>query len=407
MSQTKQQNPIQKALINGKNRQDPYDPFPWYKKMRTESPIHYDEDSKVWSVFRYDDVKRVISDKDFFSNQFPQLGTGNTFAKTMISMDPPKHTRIRSIVNKAFTPRVMKEWEPRIRELTNQLLADVRGREEIDLVQDFSYPLPVIVISELLGVPLVYKHHFKEWSDLLVSLPKSDRPEDVNEWKNIRDQGEEELTAFFEKMIEEKRQNLGNDLISLLIKAEQEGDKLSPDELVPFCNLLLMAGNETTTNLVSNAVYSILETPGVYDELARHPELIPQAVEEAVRFRAPAPMIVRFVKQDTEIRGVSLKKGEGVIAFLASANRDETKFERAHEFDIHRHPNPHIGFGHGIHFCLGAPLARLEAAIAIEALLKQYASMEKLAVVPMADSSMYGLKHFRLRVKSAGETAPN
>ncbi|MCY8159786.1 cytochrome P450, partial [Bacillus licheniformis] len=155
MSQTKQQNPIQKALINGKNRQDPYDPFPWYKKMRTESPIHYDEDSKVWSVFRYDDVKRVISDKDFFSNQFPQLGTGNTFAKTMISMDPPKHTRIRSIVNKAFTPRVMKEWEPRIRELTNQLLADVRGREEIDLVQDFSYPLPVIVISELLGVPSV------------------------------------------------------------------------------------------------------------------------------------------------------------------------------------------------------------------------------------------------------------
>jgi len=241
----------------------------------------------------------------------------------------------------------------------------------------------------------------------LVSLPKSDRPEDVNEWKNIRDQGEEELTAFFEKMIEEKRQNLGNDLISLLIKAEQEGDKLSPDELVPFCNLLLMAGNETTTNLVSNAVYSILETPGVYDELARHPELIPQAVEEAVRFRAPAPMIVRFVKQDTEIRGVSLKKGEGVIAFLASANRDETKFERAHEFDIHRHPNPHIGFGHGIHFCLGAPLARLEAAIAIEALLKQYSSMEKLAIVPMADSSMYGLKHFRLRVKTAGETAPN
>lgn len=134
MSQTKQQNPIQKALINGKNRQDPYDPFPWYEKMRTESPIHYDEDSKVWSVFRYDDAKRVISDKDFFSNQFPQLETGNTFAKTMISMDPPKHTRIRSIVNKAFTPRVMKEWEPRIRELTNELLTDVRGREEIDLV---------------------------------------------------------------------------------------------------------------------------------------------------------------------------------------------------------------------------------------------------------------------------------
>ncbi|WFA05972.1 MULTISPECIES: cytochrome P450 [Bacillus] len=406
MKQAKQQNPIQKALLNGKNSQDPYDPFPWYESIRKESPVHYDEDSEVWSVFLYEDVKKVISDKDFFSNQFPHTEGTNTFAKTMVSMDPPKHTRIRSIVNKAFTPRVMKAWEPRIQELTDELLKETRGREEIDLVQDFSYPLPVIVISEMLGVPAQYKEKFKEWSDLLVSLPKSDHQEDVLAWINARDQGEKELSAFFEDIIQEKRQNLGDDIISLLIQAEQEGEKLSPDELVPFCNLLLLAGNETTTNLISNAVYSILEKPGTYDALGNEPDLIPQAVEEAVRFRAPAPMIVRYVKQDIEIRGTRLKKGEGVIAFLASANRDESKFARAHEFDIHRHPNPHIGFGHGIHFCLGAPLARLEAKIALTALLKQYASMEKLSITPMANTSMYGLKHFRLRVKPAGESAP-
>ncbi|MCY8403884.1 cytochrome P450 [Bacillus sonorensis] len=401
MNSAKQQNPIQKALLNGKNRQDPYDPFPWYEKMRKESPVYYDEDSKVWSVFLYDDVKRVISDKDFFSNQFPQLESGNTFAKTMVSMDPPKHTRIRSIVSKAFTPRIMKEWEPRIRVLTDELLGKARGRDEIDLVQDFSYPLPVMVISELLGVPSEHKEKFKEWSDLLVSLPKSAYEEDVMEWRTIRNKGEEDLSAFFENVIEEKRRNLGDDIISLLIQAEEDGDRLSPDELVPFCNLLLLAGNETTTNLISNMVYSILEKPGTFDELANQPDLIPQAVEEAVRFRAPAPMIVRFVQQDTAIRGVNLKKGEGVIAFLASANRDEAAFERAHEFDIHRHPNRHIGFGHGIHFCLGAPLARLETKIALEALLKQYSAMETISTKPMANSSMYGLKHFRLHVKEA------
>lgn len=285
--------------------------------------------------------------------------------------------------------------------LTDELLGKARGRDEIDLVQDFSYPLPVMVISELLGVPSEHKEKFKEWSDLLVSLPKSAYEEDVMEWRTIRNKGEEDLSAFFENVIEEKRRNLGDDIISLLIQAEEDGDRLSPDELVPFCNLLLLAGNETTTNLISNMVYSILEKPGTFDELANQPDLIPQAVEEAVRFRAPAPMIVRFVQQDTAIRGVNLKKGEGVIAFLASANRDEAAFERAHEFDIHRHPNRHIGFGHGIHFCLGAPLARLETKIALEALLKQYSAMETISTEPMANSSMYGLKHFRLHVKEA------
>ncbi|OLP67093.1 Cytochrome P450(MEG) [Bacillus pumilus] len=389
---------VQKALLRGKNQQDPYHPFDWYTKMREESPVYFDEDSQTWSVFSYEEAKRVASDKDSFSSQPPKDQMGNSLTKTMVMMDPPKHTRIRSIVSKAFTPRVMKAWEPRIQELMDELMTQIDGKEEIDLVQDISYPLPVIVIAELLGVPSEQKQSFKEWSDILVSIPTSESEEDVAEWKKNRDQGEADMMKFFAEIIEEKRQHLGEDLISLLIQAEEDGDKLSEDELIPFCNLLLLAGNETTTNLISNMVFSLLEKPGTYEELFESPELISRAVEETVRFRAPAPTIVRYVKEDTLLGGKTLKKGDSVLVFLASANRDEHRFEHAHEFDIHRHPNPHIGFGHGIHFCLGAPLARLEACIAMKAILARYESLELLSYTPMTSSSMYGLKELKLRV---------
>ncbi|MCL6795148.1 cytochrome P450 [Bacillus altitudinis] len=389
---------VQKALLRGKNKQDPYHPFDWYAKMRQESPVHFDEHSQTWSVFTYEEAKRVTIDKDTFSSQPPQDHRKHSLMKTMVMMDPPKHTRIRSIVSKAFTPRVMKLWEPRIQELMDDLIAQIEGKEEIDLVQDISYPLPVIVIAELLGVPTEHKQSFKEWSDILVSMPKSEEERDVVEWQKTRDQGEADMMAFFADIIEEKRQNLSDDLISLLIQAEEDGDKLSADELIPFCNLLLLAGNETTTNLISNMIFSLLENPGSYEALAQSPDLIPRAVEEAVRFRAPAPTIVRYVTEDTELGGKVLKKGDSVIVFLASANRDERQFPNAHEYDIHRHPNPHIGFGHGIHFCLGAPLARLEACTAIKAIQSRYESLELLSYVPMTSSGMYGLKALKLRV---------
>jgi len=292
----------------------------------------------------------------------------------------------------------MKLWEPRIHELMDELMAQLEGKKEIDLVHDISYPLPVIVIAELLGVPSEHKQSFKEWSDILVSMPKSESEKDVAEWQKTRDKGEADMMAFFADTIEKKRHNLGDDLISLIIQAEENGDKLSADELIPFCNLLLLAGNETTTNLISNMMFSLLEQPGAYEALAQSPELIPRAVEEAVRFRAPAPAIVRYVTKDTELGGKVLKKGDNVIVFLASANRDERQFSNAHEYDIHRHPNPHIGFGHGIHFCLGAPLARLEACTAIKIFIERYEALELLSYVPMTSSSMYGLKELKLRV---------
>ncbi|MED4593846.1 cytochrome P450 [Bacillus safensis] len=393
-------NAVQKALLRGKHKQDPYHPFDWYANMRQTSPVHFDEASQTWSVFTYEEAKRVTIDKDTFSSQPPKDRRKHSLMKTMVMMDPPNHTRIRSIVSKAFTPRVMKSWEPRIQELMEELMAELEGKQEIDLVQNISYPLPVIVIAELLGVPSEHKQSFKEWSDILVSMPKSEDTEDVAEWQKIRDQGETDMMAFFADTIERKRHNLGDDLISLLIQAEENGDKLSADELIPFCNLLLLAGNETTTNLISNMVFSLLEQPGTYKALAQSPQLIPRAVEEAVRFRAPAPTIVRYVTEDTVLGGKMLKKGDNVIVFLASANRDERHFSNAHEFDIHRHPNPHIGFGHGIHFCLGAPLARLEACTAMKVLMERYEALELLSYVPMTSSSMDGLKELKLRVTS-------
>ncbi|MGE6855948.1 cytochrome P450 [Bacillus sp. FSL K6-2841] len=389
---------VQKTLLRGKNKQDPYHPFDWYANMRQTSPVHFDEASRTWSVFTYEEAKRVTIDKDIFSSQPPKNQRKHSLMKTMVMMDPPNHTRIRSIVSKAFTPRVMKLWEPRIQELMDELMAQIEGKKEIDLVQDISYPLPVIVIAELLGVPSEHKQSFKEWSDILVSMPKSENEEDVAEWQKTRDKGEADMMAFFADTIEKKRHNLGDDLISLIIQAEENGEKLSADELIPFCNLLLLAGNETTTNLISNMIFSLLEQPGAYEALAQSPELIPRAVEEAVRFRAPAPAIVRYVTKDTELGGKVLKKGDNVIVFLASANRDERQFSNAHEYDIHRHPNPHIGFGHGIHFCLGAPLARLEACTAIKILIERYEALELLSYVPMTSSSMYGLKELKLRV---------
>lgn len=389
---------VQKTLLRGKNKQDPYHPFDWYANMRQTSPVHFEEASRTWSVFTYEEAKRVTIDKDTFSSQPPKNQRKHSLMKTMVMMDPPNHTRIRSIVSKAFTPRVMKLWEPRIHELMDELMAQLEGKKEIDLVQDISYPLPVIVIAELLGVPSEHKQSFKEWSDILVSMPKSESEKDVAEWQKTRDKGEADMMAFFADTIEKKRHNLGDDLISLIIQAEENGDKLSADELIPFCNLLLLAGNETTTNLISNMMFSLLEQPGAYEALAQSPELIPRAVEEAVRFRAPAPAIVRYVTKDTELGGKVLKKGDNVIVFLASANRDERQFSNAHEYDIHRHPNPHIGFGHGIHFCLGAPLARLEACTAIKIFIERYEALELLSYVPMTSSSMYGLKELKLRV---------
>jgi cytochrome P450 len=295
----------------------------------------------------------------------------------------------------------MKEWEPRIQAIANELLQRIDEKEQIDIYRDFAHPLPIIVISELLGVPSKYMDQFKHWSDVLVSSPKSSNKEDMKEFLTTRETAERELEEFFQTIIAEKRKNLSNDLISILIRAEEETLKISEKELVPFCNLLLVAGNETTTNLLTNAVFSILENKGFYNELRNDLSLVPSMVEESLRYRSPAQVLRRKVIQNTEIGGQQLRKGETVLVWIGSANRDENKFNDASMFDIHRKPNPHIAFGHGIHFCLGAPLARMEAIIGMTALIKKYSFIsfpEGFTIDPIENSAVYGLKSLSVHV---------
>lgn len=387
---------IQRTLMKGKNGLDVYNPFPWYEKMRRESPIHFDEETKVWSVFLYDDVKKVISDKETFSSLMTDVKS--SIAKSMLNMEPPKHTQIRSAVNRAFTPRVLKEWEPRIKDITDHLLKQAKNKGRIDIVKDLSYPLPVMVISELLGVPSERMDQFKKWSDILVSMPKDASPEAAEKNQQERDQCEAELAAFFAEIIESKRKQPGQDIISILIKEEEEGEKLTAEDLIPFCNLLLVAGNETTTNLISNAVYSILETPGLYDELRQGSFSHRANGGRNAAFSRSRSVCQKDGRHDTELRGRRLKSGEIVLCYVASANRDENKFEKAGVFDIHRQSNPHLSFGFGVHFCLGAPLARLEAEVALKGIVKAFSHLEPVRIEPIRNSVMYGLESLEAEI---------
>jgi cytochrome P450 len=294
-------------ILAGTDPNNFHNPFPMFEKMRKESPIIFDRATKTWQVFRYDDVKRIGDDLETFSVAFPPM-PGTKLKQSIINLDPPMHKELRSIVSHAFTPRVLNDWAPRIREITAKLLNQISGREEFDLVKDFSHPLPMVIIAEMLGVPSQHMEKFKEWSDVLVSFPKSSRKEDIKENRNIRLQTDKELADFFHERIKEKRANLGNDLISILIQSEEQGMKITEEDLIPFCRLLLVAGNETTTNLISNAIYCLIENKGIYDELRNDLSLVPQMVEETLRYRGPAHILRSIVSKDTEISVSDYKK---------------------------------------------------------------------------------------------------
>ncbi|MCM3729962.1 cytochrome P450 [Neobacillus cucumis] len=376
-------------------------PFPWFEKMRKESPVYFNEATKTWQVFRYEDVKRLADDTKSFSVDFPRM-PGSKLKKSLILLDNPVHKQLRSIVNHAFTPKVLEGWTPCILEITERLLEQVSGEEEFDLVKEFTYPLPMEVIASMLGIPSQYMDKFKEWSDILVSFPKSSSKEDLEENRSIRLKAQEELSQFFHYIITEKRGHLGDDIISILIQAEEEGTKISEEHLIPFCQLLLVAGNETTTNLISNAVYCLIEHKDVYEEVRKDLSLIPQMVEETLRYRGPAHVLRRIVAQDTDMAGQHLRKGDIVIGWLTSANRDENQFKDASTYNIHRNPNQHLGFGHGIHFCLGAPLARLEAKIAMTEIIKRYSSIsfsKNFTIDPIKNGAVLGFHSLQICTK--------
>jgi cytochrome P450 len=379
----------------------PLDPFPHYRRMRENAPVFHDEQSGSWHVFRYEDVQRVLSEHATFSSRMggdDPSEMGQLFAASLISTDPPRHRQLRSLVTQAFTPKAVEALAPRISILADELLNGIASKGTADLIEALAYPLPVIVIAELMGIPAEDRDRFKQWSDVIVSQTRTGA-EDVDHRATNR-----EMSEYFLDMIEQRRSRPGNDLISNLLGAEIDGQQLSVAELLGFCSLLLVAGNETTTNLIGNALLSFLEAHGIIELLAAEPSLLPQAIEEVLRYRSPVQSMYRVTATDTVLGDLPVPAGSPLVAWIGSANRDERQFERPEHFDIHRRPTRHLAFGQGIHFCLGAPLARLEARIALEAILSRLPGLSITAgprIERMESTIIYGLKELPVSWRAA------
>jgi cytochrome P450 family 109 len=364
-------------------------PYDWYKKMRKNSPISFDPERNCWDVFCYEDVQIVLQNYKQFSSK------RNGLFQTLLDLDPPTHRRYRNIVSQAFTPRAIQELAPRITALTHELLASIQGKFEIDIVEDFAYPLPVIVIAEMLGVPSQDRDMFKEWSNIIVSGTQTLSPDEMNELFAKQGKAMFDLQTYFQQIVLKRQLDPNNDIISTLINAEVDGEKLSMEELLSFCFLLLVAGNETTTNLITNTMLTLFEHPEILNKLYKDNSLIPAAIEEALRYRSPVHSMNRFVIEDMNVKGMELKKGQEVMAWIGSANRDETVFDKPDVFDINRSPNNYLSFGAGVHFCLGSQLAKLEAKICITEMIKSLPNMKlditkKLRIIP--STFVYGYK---------------
>jgi cytochrome P450 len=377
------------------------DQFAWYAHMRRESPVHVDARTGVISVFGYDDTQRTLSEYASFSSERggSHASEEQAISASMISSDPPRHRRLRNLVTQAFTPRAVAQLEPRIAAIVADLLdqvsapgaagsSQVASTDFIDFIETFASPLPVTVIAELLGVPPERRADFRRWSDALVSNSGA------GGWSGAAT-AQREMAMYFGEMIGRRRAEPRDDLISHLISAEIDGQRLTPVELIGFCVLLLVAGNETTTNLLGGAVLAFDEHPEQWERLRAEPALIPAAVEEVLRYNSPVQSMFRSARAGARLGETVAWEGQPVVAWIGSANRDEAQFERPERFDITRAPNRHLAFGHGIHFCLGAPLARLEARVALEALAQR---ARRLQVAPDArldwleSAIVYGVK---------------
>ncbi|ALC82953.1 MULTISPECIES: cytochrome P450 [Bacillus] len=382
-----------------RSKEDQLYPFSVYGRLRKETPVRYDESRGCWDVFRYDDVHFVLKNPKLFSSQ---RGGESGFQGSILTMDPPRHSKMRNLVNKAFTPKAIRNLEKRIEDVTTYLIDQVKENERMDIVHDLAGPLPVIIIAELLGVPAKDRELFKTSSDILVAGAEDDSEKAFERMAQKRKEGSEFLRDYFIKIIEERKAHPEEDLISLLLSAEIDGEKLTEDEILAFSILLLVAGNETTTNLITNAVRYLVEDKKIQEHARADLSLIQNLVEETLRFYPPIQAIGRVVKEDVEIGGQFIQKGSQVVSWVASANRDEDKFEEADRFLLERKSNPHMSFGFGIHFCLGAPLARQEGAIVLSTLLKKFSDLSKFeetALEPIQSPFVFGVKNLLVQMK--------
>jgi len=396
------------------------DPYPYYARYRQEDPVHWSSTLDAWVLTRYEDVSFVLRDPRFSANRrqgrnrFIQLAEarqqyvsplGNVV--TMLGADPPEHTRLRRLVSQSFTLKAINALRPRIEELVHQLLdgAEAKARREgyFDVIADLAYPLPVTVIAEMLGIPPEDMDTFKRWSDDIALSLEPFAPLQVLE--RVR-RSMQEMVEYFQDALAQRRREPRQDIVSVLVEAEREGRVRSEEEAIATLILLLVAGNETTTNFLGNAVLALLRHPDQLQRLREDPALIERAVEELLRYDPPAQTTTRVALEEVEIGGRRIEPYQVVFAVLGAANHDPEVFPEPDRLDLTRHPNPHLAFGEGIHFCLGAPLARAESQIALRALLDRFPGIHLVEDEPCwrPNYILRGLKRLLVAPSTTGRT---
>jgi cytochrome P450 len=344
-------------------------PLAQYRDLLANQPITFDEKFKSWNVHRYADAVRILNDSTTFSSE--ARGGGAMALPSIVGMDGVRHRKLRGLVTQAFTPRMAEQLADRIATIATELLDAACARGRFDAMQDFAYPIPIRIIAEMLGIPVEDQATFRRWSETLIAGPRTDALRGRS-FAADRAQTLLELNAYLEHQLSLRRSNPGSDLMSRLLVAEVDGERLSDIELLEFCRLLLIAGYETTACLIGNGILTLLEMPEVTAELRADPSLIPGAVEEIARCFPSVAGTMRVVMADVELSGQRIQKGQSLIVWTKAANYDPAAFSDPESFDVRRSPNRHLGFGVGAHFCLGAPLARLELRIALRLLLERF-----------------------------------
>jgi cytochrome P450 len=379
-------------------------PYPVYDQIRSTSPVfHIPPPFDAWAIFDYEGVKRAMNDHDLFSSRVP--APRNWF----LFLDPPSHTKLRALISRAFTPRSISDLEPRIRNIARELLDKTIERGEMDLAAEFSVPLPMMVIAELIGIPVSDWLRFNRWSEVILQLSHSrsggeEASHALNEFGTVTG----EMNCYLTDILKQRRTEPQDDLLTRLVEAEVDGERLTQEEILGFFQMLILAGQETTTNLINNAILSLLENPDQLDRLRAAPGLMPSAIEEVLRYRSPFLWMMRMPKRDVELHGQIIPAGKLVLPMVASANRDPSQFREPGRFDISRDPNPHLAFGHGIHFCIGAALARMEARIALSDLVERLTNLELASDAPWEPRKalhVHGPTRLPIRFKPGQRTA--
>jgi cytochrome P450 len=385
---------LSKEIVSGKkvvfSDEILQDPYPTYARMHEEGPLHYvDVGSKwaVWSVFSHAECASIAKDTRLSAKRAKQmllplpLSRQAEFSELarmlglwLIFMDPPEHTRLRKLLNKGFSAAAVEGLRPQVEAIVDQMLKPLQPGSEVDLMREFANPMPVRIILEMLGIPQELRDTFVEWSRA-IAVFRGNPNRTVEEARAAQD-ALIELTEFFRKTVAERRRNKGNDLISLLIDIEEEGEVLTEEELYAQCIALLFAGHETTRNLIGNGMYTLLQHPQETAELRERPEIIRSAVEELLRYESPVQFTARVLKEDIEICGQPIRKGWTVLCMLGAANRDPKQFKEPNQLDLKRLNNQHLAFSAGLHFCIGAQLARLEGQVALLNLAQRFPQMK-------------------------------